>query len=236
MKVHNLMEEIVTKHINELYDNLKKNQTWLNCDCENCRADTICYVLNRIQPKYVISSRGITHFDSKDIQMNIDLDAIGIEGIRAITSTTRPYHNTKKKITKKEDVSQEPSFSFPIFQGTIIDGSTFEPINNATITLKLDGKPVKMRDVSWSNPTKTFKTTKGNYSFWAASIPAKKAGETKSFNFVFEAEVEGYTPVTYVFELKATSEVEDRSHIDSMYTIKVQEIYLFKEEVQNPME
>ena len=52
MNLHNLMEEKVVKHVNELYDQMKDQKiSWLSCDCEHCRLDTASYVLNRIPPK-----------------------------------------------------------------------------------------------------------------------------------------------------------------------------------------
>ena len=62
MKVHNLMEDVVSKLVDKLYDQAKKDKApWLTCDCENCRIDSISYVLNRITPKYIVSDRGVTH-------------------------------------------------------------------------------------------------------------------------------------------------------------------------------
>ena len=43
MNVHNLMEDIVTKSVNTLYDRVKgENVSWLTCDCENCRLNELC--------------------------------------------------------------------------------------------------------------------------------------------------------------------------------------------------
>ena len=58
MNVHNLMEEIVKQRVDQLYENAKNEKVeWLSCDCENCRLDTVSFVLNRIPPKYVVSGR-----------------------------------------------------------------------------------------------------------------------------------------------------------------------------------
>ena len=52
MNIHNLMEEVVGHRINKLYNQIKEvNACWLTCDCENCRADAISYVLNRVAPR-----------------------------------------------------------------------------------------------------------------------------------------------------------------------------------------
>ena len=62
MKVQNIMESYIIKRTNALYDDfVEMKNSFLTCSCENCRLDTICYVLNRVQPKYVVSGRGMTY-------------------------------------------------------------------------------------------------------------------------------------------------------------------------------
>ena len=82
MNIHNLMEEVVGHRINKLYNQIKEvNACWLTCDCENCRADAISYVLNRVAPRYVVSGRGVIHARDilQDAQIKADIDALGIE-------------------------------------------------------------------------------------------------------------------------------------------------------------
>ena len=62
MKVQNVMESYITNRTNALYNEfVETKNSFLTCSCENCRLDTICYVLNRIHPKYVVSGRGMTY-------------------------------------------------------------------------------------------------------------------------------------------------------------------------------
>ena len=50
MFFHNVMEEIMYKEVNRLYDEAKKNgEKWLVCDCIQCRVDSMCYALNRVK-------------------------------------------------------------------------------------------------------------------------------------------------------------------------------------------
>ena len=96
MKIRNLMEDLVETKVNKLYDDLKKyNTVWLTCDCENCRLDAMAFVLNRIPPKYIISSRGITHTaaDQNLTQIKADIDTLAMEGIRLVSPSKRPTHN-----------------------------------------------------------------------------------------------------------------------------------------------
>ena len=238
MNIHNIMEEQVYSRINELYDKLKQdNASWLSCDCENCRLDTVSYVLNRIAPKYVVSGRGATYFSDvlRNSQLNADIDALGIEGIRLVNSAKRPYHNVSREKCVEADVPS-PKFDFPTFQGVIMDGSSFEPLHDAIVTLKMDGEPAVMKDITWANPCKTFKTSRGAYSFWVKSIPAEKDGEQKKFPFSLEITAEGYAPIAYSFEVPLVSESTDKGEINMTYALKIQDLFMFRSDIENPME
>ncbi|MBQ6781861.1 MAG: late competence development ComFB family protein [Treponema sp.] len=237
MHVHNIMEEIVVQRINGLYDQVKKsNSAWLSCDCENCRMDTISYVLNRIAPKYIVSGRGATHSIStmEDNQIRADIDALGLEGIRIVSTTKRPYHQFAKKEVRIE--TPTPVFNMPTFMGTILDGTTFEPLIGATIVLKQNGVPVEMIDQTWTNPVKTFKSTQGSYSFWAKAIPAQKEGLNQRFVFTVEVTAPDYTDVNYTFEVPVVSESSKRTELNSIFSLKIKDLIMFRSDIENPME
>ena len=82
MNIHNIMEEFVTDRVNSLYDEvMKQKSVWLTCDCEHCRLDTICYVLNRVTPRYVVGGRGVTHNTNlikENAQITIDIEKLCI--------------------------------------------------------------------------------------------------------------------------------------------------------------
>ena len=233
MNVHNMMEDLVTAEVNALYEQVKKaNSPWLTCDCKNCRLDTISYVLNRIPPKYVVSGRGVTHSNEifADHQLIADISAVAMEGLRIISSTKRPFHTLPREEceVKKEE---NPSFNFPTFTGTILDGSTFEPVSGAKILLKLDGKPVDMVDMTWANPTQTFQSTRGAFTFWPKSIPAQKTGESVKFEFEVEIEVEGYEKSFQYFEVPIISDSTTKTELNTACSIKIRDIVLFKREI-----
>ena len=233
MNVHNMMEEIITKHINDLYDNIKSaNSAWLTCDCKNCRLDTISYVLNRIPPKYVVSGRGVTHSAEilKNNQLLADINALGLDGIRIISSTKRPFHTLPRE--ECEPIKSEtPSFNFPTFSGTILDGNTFEPVSGATITLKENGNPVSMIDMTWANPTTTYFSTKGTFTFWAKPLPAETIGISKQFNFKLDIEADGYENTSYNFEVPIISEAAPKIELNSVFSLRLKEIVMFKKEI-----
>ena len=230
MNVHNMMEEIVTLSVNQLYDHVKSEKVkWLSCDCENCRLDTVSYVLNRIPPKYVVSGRGVTHTTNElsDGQVTADIEALAMEGMRIVSSTKRPFHSQERKnCTIPRDNS--PAYNFCTITGTVLDGNSFEPIPNATILLKCDGKIAEMVDMTWSNPYTTVKSTNGAFSFWMKSLPAEKAGETKQFDFSIEVSAPGYSELVYHFDMPVTSEEYTRNELNSVYSVKLKDIVLFK--------
>lgn len=238
MNIHNLMEDIVISRVNKLYEQVKEvNASWLTCDCENCRLDAISYVLNRITPKYVVSGRGVLHAKDElnSPQVKADVDSIGMEGIRIVSTTKRPFHFAPRE----ECVIQEskfPRFNFPTIQGTVLDGSTFEPLTGATISLKQGGKIVEMADATWINPINTYHSTNGVYSFWPKAVPANKSDETRKFPFTIEATCPGYDSITYSFDVPISSEIVERTELDTTFSMKIKNLVMFKSEIQNEMD
>lgn len=234
MNIHNIMEEYVSERVNLLYDEvIKQNSHWLTCDCENCRLDTICYVLNRIQPRYVVGARGITHNTNlikENTQITIDIEKLCIEGMRLVNTAKRPYHQNGIKRAGVAIEINTAEFNFPTFMGNIFDGNTFEPLSGASVKLTLDGEIVEMIDPTWENPCNTFAATKGSYSFWMAPHEAISDGMNKKFNFTVEVTCPGYVPVNYSFTVPLTSEKIDSVELNSTYSVKIQDIFLFKEE------
>lgn len=240
INIHNIMEEQIITRVNELYDQVKsKGSVWLTCDCENCRLDTVSYVLNRIPPRYVVSGRGVTH-NTQDVQKNTqlsaDIDKLTIEGMKLVSTAKRPYHKDGRKNPTEVPSSTKTVFNFPTFAGNVFDGSTFEPLTGATILLKLEDQPAEMMDVTWPNPVKTFEATSGYYTFWLSPIDAAEDGISKQFHFTIEVSAEGFNPVTYSFTVPLVSESCDRREVNSVYTLKIQDLFLFRTDVENSME
>ena len=62
---------------------------------------------------------------------------------------------------------------------------------------------------------------------------AVSEGMNKKFNFTVEVTCPGYTPVNYSFTVPLTSEKIDSIELNSTYSVKIQDIFLFKEEEEN---
>ena len=229
MNVHNIMEEYVTQCVNGFYDSLKEQNTpWLSCDCESCRLDACSFVLNRIPPRYIVSGRGVTHFDADVFfsQIQADINRLAMEGIRLVSSAKRSYHNQLKP-PSTTIVSEMPMFNFPIFSGQVFDGAMFAPLSGATVVLKQGENLAEMHDMTWMNPSPTFAATSGHYTFWVAAQQASFEGETKTFQFTIEVSAEGYESTTYVFEVPLVAEKLDRSALNKAYSLKIQDLFLF---------
>lgn len=239
VKIHNIMEEQVISHVNELYDQVKaKGAVWLTCDCENCRLDTINYVLNRIPPRYVVSGKGVTYNNAvalSDSQLSIDIDRLSLEGMKLVSNAKRSYHKSQDE--NSSSVAQNvPVYNFPTFTGNVYDGSTFESLDNVELTLKLGNEKAVMMDSGWNNPCKTFAGAKGSFTFWVAPIPAEGEKQNKEFTFTIEAKLEGYDTVTYSFDIPLVSEIKDRRQLNSVYSLKTQDIFMFRSDVVNELE
>ncbi|HAH62078.1 MAG TPA: competence protein ComFB [Treponema sp.] len=237
MNVHNIMEEYVKSRVDLMFDQLNENKpVWFTCSCEDCRLDAVNYVLNRTTPRYVVSGRGVVHNSEvlDNPQMRADVDALAIEGIRLINAVQRPYHKNIKQAGKND--IQQPSFNFPVFIGTVFDGTSFEPLSDAAITLKYGDMIVDMIDKTWPNPCRTYKATKGTYSFWAKPFRADKSGISRQFNFTVEVAVKEYSPVSYAFDIPVVSDSDSKTEMNTSYSVKIQDLFLFRSDVSNPME
>ena len=233
MKVHNLMEEYVSQRVDSMYEHMKgKNKpVWLTCDCKRCRMDSTAYVLNKVHPCYIVSGRGAVYSEQNlvDSQLKADVDALILEAIRTVSSTQRPNHDIMTYVDEQSAGKADgPAFNFPFINGVVLNGSTFEPLPNAEITLFDESGIVDMQDSSFPNPCRTFQSTKGSYTFWPFSIPAQKAGETKTFHFIVEAKAEGFSPVQTAFDVPVISDSRKRFQFSSILSVKVKDLILFR--------
>ncbi len=239
MKIHNLMEDIVKETVDKMYEQLKStNARWLTCSCENCRLDVTSYVLNRIPPKYIVSGRGATHAvnDLNMSQVKIDVDKLVLDGIRLISSSKRPNHNLSY-ISEAEKLSgSSPYFYFPIFTGSVYDGTNFEPIMGAKIELYFKNQLAAMLDQTWQNPSISCRSTDGVFSFCVNPEKAEAEKIDGHFDFELKISAEGYESINYVFSIPVQSKILTGSTVTSNYSLKIQDLFMFPSGMENPME
>lgn len=220
------MEELVYNEVNNLFDTAKANKTpWLTCSCAQCRLDTICYVLNKIPPRYIKSGRGLAYSQLEESidksQLFADINKIGLEGMRQVLAKQRPHS------TSDSNLPDSPVFNFPTFVGRILDGLTFEPVKNLEILLLLNSKKAESINISWENPYKISSHTPGTFTFWVKPLSAKEENIKKVFPFEIKIEQEGYDSINYFFELGITSESIIRTAYSAEHAFMLPDLHIF---------
>ena len=85
--LRNLMEDVVIQQLDELIE------VFGCCHCEQCRLDIASYALNRLPPKYVVTTQGelLTKLDSLDLQFEANITTAITQGILLVSQN--PRHN-----------------------------------------------------------------------------------------------------------------------------------------------
>lgn len=229
MEIHNVMEDLVLETVDELFSELPEEQFPL-IRCHQCRLDVACYVLNRIQPHYLISGRGLVHFENdyhQRVQKKADLVALVKEGVHKIHNNRRPYYQSAG--APEETIEQGPVFNFPAIVGRILHGKTFEPMQDIHVALLRDGRPVPMIDQTWQNPYYVVESTRGNFTFLPHPERADEVGQQRRFSFEINVTSRGYTPLQHFFQLDLSAEAEVLHNFRLQNTYKTGELYLFPE-------
>ncbi|GMO54200.1 MAG: late competence development ComFB family protein [Termitinemataceae bacterium] len=241
MQIHNIMEDFVAQEIEKACAAIEKekdaailnnNGTVNNdniCTCVQCRLDAACYVLNRVPCSYILSSRGLMREDKFTLEKQqrvADITTLVYEALKQIGHNKRAYFDHDQK----EAVHREGAFyNFPAMVGRIFDGDNFEPLQDATITLFLDGKEAAIKDANWPNPCFLISKTEGTYTFWPAGIKAKKAGVKKTFNVTIEATAPKMEKLQHRFQIPAISEETENTVFSMANRFKITDLYMFAE-------
>ncbi len=177
MITKNIMEDIVAASVDELLENSDRLK-----ELSEYRNNIIAYVLNRVQPRYVTSERGIIHsrLESRYIfQQKADILMLIHEAAELISS---------RRVSQKKDtptIVQSQDIFFPHIMGEVLEETTFSVIAGVNVSLLLNGKPTKMIDEGWNNPYSTAKATNGYYHFWPDFDP-EHMDENSEYSFTLE--------------------------------------------------
>lgn len=223
--ISNIMEDIVFTEVNKIYDELLQNPTpWFECGCSQCRLDAMCYVLNRIKPHYVKSSRGVAHFvktTSLDYrQLSADITALAFKGAEQVAKNKRPHSEALDEV-------EGPVFNFPAIIGRILDGKTFLAVNNIEVFLKEGDDVVAQINPLWENPYIISEKTPGTYTFLPRYAKAEKAGMNQVFAFSIVVDAPGYAPLNYYFKVGVHSSESVKTEISMQNYLKLPDLYLF---------
>jgi competence protein ComFB len=227
MNVHNMMESIVLETVNEIFED-KRKEGFEMVDCLQCRLDVACYVLNRIKPEYIISGRGLLHFEDnyhEHLQTKVDMVTLVNAGIKKVVKTKRSYYNSKDT---NKNISTRYMFNFPSIMGTALRGDTFVPVNDISVSLLFENTPAKMIDNTWQNPFSIVNSTHGSYTFMPEPVAADEEDEERLFHFEIRIEDEKYEPINHFFEFKLKSEKNIVTTFSIERTQKLEVLYLFE--------
>jgi competence protein ComFB len=231
MEIRNLMEDAVKAVVEELFDSERADPRLGYCTCDQCRLDVACYVLNRVKPEYIVSSRGLAYSEREGldkVQRRADVISLVKEGWGKVTHAPRTTSDHSGARPVGEAVAG-PAYNFPTLMGRVFDGRTFAPIGEGSVKLLVSAEEARMVDPNWQNPFVLAGATGGTYIFWPRPIPASSEDGRRSFVFEISVSVPGFDPLSHFIELELSPEKAERLDFSLQRVHKIPDLYLFPE-------
>ena len=226
MDIHNTTEDLVIAEVKAVCDTLETGKKQEDiCTCSQCRQDVVCYVLNRSDPHYVVSHRGVARANQEmNNQSRADLTGLIYEGIKRVSHNQRPYFDHKNQ----GDTAQAGVlvFNIPTIMGRVYSGLNFSPVMGIKVELLQNGKHAEMKDNNWQNPYLLISNTGGTFTFWPKPVPAEKADDRRIFEFTIQIADSGFAKLNHVFAIPVKSELTIPS-ISLAKSHKLPDLYLF---------
>jgi competence protein ComFB len=232
MEIHNVSEDIVYKSVDTIFKAIKKegNKEGV-CLCDQCRLDTICFTLNRIKPRYILSNRGIAHIEQDwtgKQQTEADIATLVYQGLRQVNHNQRPTSSHSEDSLFPGRISSEPAYYIPTIIGRLFDGETFAPLSGVTVELRRGEELVPMRNQNWQNPFTLIANTPGTFTFWPVPVPAEAVDIHRIFEYSLKVESSDYETMIHFFKVPAVSSPPVSYSSYSMdRTFKLPDLYLF---------
>jgi len=230
MDIHNTNEDFVFEAVQNIFDEIQNtgNPDKL-CLCYQCRIDTICFALNRIEPHYIVSNRGFTRIEYtglKHQQTEADITSLVYKGLRLVNHNKRSTinHDTAHVINQKVN---NPLFDIPTIAGRIFNGASFEPITGIDVSLYCDGELLPMRNSNWQNPYTMVPSTPGAFSFWPAPVIADIPDINQVFKFQIKVNSPDYEPLNHFFNITSISKFHNPHSYTLNRTFKLPDLYIF---------
>ena len=203
-------------------DDKGREPSVIQCHCDECMLDVVCYALNRISPRYTVSERGFAHRGAEDSpQILADLYAIITEGMERVSVTKRPHIPDSVDRTQ---VKTGLNYHFPVITGNLLNGINFEPLGFGTIHLIRDGDTVPMSGQKWQNPVELNEQTAGRFGFWP-QIQNAKSDDRNSFEFCLVSSSKGFEETRHFFTLHLMPDFD--TPVSPTNTHSLGDIYLF---------
>ncbi|MDR0475455.1 MAG: late competence development ComFB family protein [Treponema sp.] len=230
MAIHNIIEDIVLNEVDTIFESIKKEGNTENfCFCEQCRMDTACFVLNRSEPCYIVSNRGIARLGQDGFerqQLEADIASLIHKGLMQVQHNQRPTASHGNEASVKI-ASSLYAFDIPVMVGRIFDGTTFAPLTGVKVELYSEGKQVPMKDHNWQNPYTLVQSTAGHFTFWPEPVSAETPDDQKMFEYSMRVEASEYESITHFFKVTATSKALASTAFSMERTYKLPDLYLF---------
>lgn len=221
--VFNLVETILLEYKDE---SMKKPKFKL---------DLVCFVLNRVKPNYIVSSRGLVHQEKefeRDPQFLADLITLIYDGIEIISKRRNEIEDFEEENINWEisyNTTNDFYFNFPLFLGKVYNAKNFDLLSDIDVYLKDENDTiVEMATPLWQNPYHISPKTPGIYTFWPMSIKAKTEdnGKTKKFNFVLEFKHKDFLTEKKVFTIEIISKPTLMDYIRRGETFEIDPVYM----------
>ena len=156
MYLVNLMEQKISKLADAYF---KERNIPANT---NTRMDIIAYTLNRVQPQYVTSARGVLHsYDRGDTEENIEI----LNTIEKACEVIR----RRKENTPIESIPiiEENGYylTYPSIMGNICSAKNFEKVENALVYMYYKDKLIEGYGANFPNPAVVSKNVPGKFMF-----------------------------------------------------------------------
>jgi competence protein ComFB len=233
MEIHNISEDIVYSSVEKIIESIKaQNNPDGVCFCEQCKLDTICFVLNRVEPRYIVSNRGMTRIEQDWAgrqQTEADVATLAYRGLKQVNHNQRSTCDHDDS-TSGGKIPSEPVFYFPTILGRVFDGKTFAPLAEVTAELLSGGKLVEMRNRNWQNPYTLVANTPGTYTFLPASLPAEALDQHCIFEYSLKIESPHYETLVHFFKIPVISSITAPLANMQDKTFRLPDLYLFPPE------
>lgn len=226
MEIHNVMEELVTTVVDRVArDDAEGPAPRYHYDDES-RIDAVCYILNRIPPRYVSSGRGYAHITRdirQDQQLEIDVVRMAHEALHRVSAIRRNYGGSPS-----QQLVSGPCFNFGTVKGRLLDGARFSPISEVEVLLLRNGEPARMYDSRWSNPYRIPSQAPGTFLFWPASVPSDGVTGSKDFDFELNVKDPRFEPLSHYFTITTKPDQREYRMFSLERDVVLPDLYLFE--------
>jgi len=231
MELHNIIEDMIISRVDVIFDDIRKEKNPANlCLCDHCRMDTICYVLNRTPPHYIVSNRGASRVQWESLerqQQEADITTLIYEGLKRVNHNQRPNYNHSAGGNESGLNSNLPVFNIPTIIGRLFNGNNFAPLAGIDVELLHNGELVPMKDQNWQNPCRIVANTEGTFSFWPAATASSSAGQRETFEYSLRVAAPEFETLIHFFEIPVASEIQTAGSFTLERTFKLPDLYMF---------